>query len=226
MVGKARIGISTSLSGSQQRLNTHYAQAVEAAGGIPIILPLLRSLAAAQSLAALLDGLIITGGPGITRGLIGALPEDLPAVDPQRDTSDELALRAMSEKPVLGICYGMQFINAMTGGKIFGDAQTQAAAMAHSPERGADEHRIQIAPGSRLQDLYDAPQITTNSYHIQAIAALGAGLIATAHADDGVIEALESADGRLMGVQFHPERMGETGSPLFANLVRRAIASR
>ncbi|MCY4465823.1 MAG: gamma-glutamyl-gamma-aminobutyrate hydrolase family protein [Chloroflexi bacterium] len=226
MVGKARIGITTSLTDGRQSLDTHYAQAVEAAGGIPIIVPLLRSAAAAQSVAGLLDGLIISGGPGITRGLIGALPDDLSPVDPLRDTSDELALRAMGDRPVLGICYGMQFVNALAGGAIFGDAQAQATAKAHSPERGAGEHSIQIEANSRLHDLVGAGQITTNSDHIQAIASLGAGLRATAQAEDGVIEALESDDGRVVGVQFHPERMGKRGLPLFTDLVRRARASR
>lgn len=226
MVNKARIGITTSLSNGRQSLDTHYAQAVEAAGGIPIIVPLLQSMAAAQSLARLLDGLIISGGPGITRGLIGELPDDLPAVDPLRDASDELVLRAMGEKPVLGICYGMQFVNALAGGTIFGDAQAQTAAVAHTPERGAGEHSIVIEADSRLHDLFGARQMTTNSYHIQAIASLGAGLRATAHTADGVIEALESHDGQVVGVQFHPERMGALGMPLFVDLLRRATASR
>ena len=226
MAGKARIGITTSLSGGRQKLDTAYAQAVAAAGGIPVIAPLLRDEASAREFAALLDGLIITGGPGITRGLIGELPDDLPPVDDLRDGSDALIYRAMSAKPFLGICYGMQFANAMAGGTIYGDAQAQAAAMAHTPGRGACQHDIAIQPGSRLQAIFGARQLSANSYHIQAVAQLGAGLRATAHAADGVIEALESADGRIVGAQFHPERMGERGLPLFADLVQRAIASR
>ena len=125
----ARIGITTSLEGERQTLDIRYAQAVEAAGGIPIIVPIIASEANARALAAVLDGLIITGGPGITRGLIGDLPADLPAVDARRDRSDALIYQAMADRPFLGICYGMQFANALAGGTIFGDAQAQTAAL-------------------------------------------------------------------------------------------------
>ena len=224
MARKPRIGITTSYADNRQSVDIHYAQAVESAGGIPVIVPLLYSDSSARTFAALLDGLIITGGPGITRGLIGALPDDLPPVDPLRDRSDELIYHAANDLPILGICYGMQFVNAMAGGEIVGDAQAQLAANPHSPDRGGNEHEVAIESGSRLHDLYGR-RLTTNSYHIQAIASLGAGLSATAHSEDGVIEALESADGRVLGAQFHPERMGERGLPLFADLIRRARAN-
>ncbi len=226
MARKARIGITTSLRDGRQTLDIAYARAVEAAGGIPIIVPLLRDQPTAREFAGLLDGLIITGGLGITRGLIGELPTDLPPVDELRDCSDALIYRAMSDKPFLGICYGMQFANAMAGGTIYGDAQAQASAAAHSPARGGGEHKIHIQPGSRLQAIYGASQLRTNSFHIQAVIQLGVGLQATAHSSDGLIEALESPDGRILGAQFHPERMGERGLPLFADLVQRARASR
>ena len=221
---RARIGITTAFENGQQTLDARYGQAVTAAGGIPVIVPLLQNAAAADAFAALLDGLIITGGPGITRGLIGELPADLPPVDPARDRSDALIYRAMSDRPLLGICYGMQFINAMAGGTICGDAQAQANAERHSAERGATDHDIAIAPDSSLHSILGGDSIATNSYHIQAIVDLGAGLRATARTHDGVIEAIESDDGRLIGVQFHPERMGELGLPLFADLVERAIS--
>lgn len=220
-----RIGITTSFEGGQQALDRRYVQAVTAAGGIPLILPLLESAAAASTSAALLDGLIMTGGPGISRGLLGALPRDLPPVDPLRDRSDALIYRAMADRPFLGICYGMQFANAMAGGTIYGDAQAQLACAPHSRERGASAHRIDIAAGSRLRAIFQTARLRTNSHHIQAVAALGAGLMVSARAADGVIEALESADGRVIGLQFHPERMLPQTLPVFEAFVRRAATT-
>lgn len=219
---RPRIGITTSLEDGRQTLDRLYVTAVEGAGGLPIIVPILESTEAASNFAALLEGLIITGGPGITRGLIGVLPADLPAVDAARDRSDQLIYRAMADRPFLGICYGMQFANAMAGGTIYGDVQRQCAAAVHSAERGASEHEIQIEPGSRLAAILDVERMSTNSHHIQAVAELGAGLRVAARANDGVVEAIESADGRVLAAQFHPERMRERGLPLFEDLIRRA----
>ena len=223
---RPRIGITTSLEAGRQTLDLRYATAVEAAGGLPIIVPILQTSEAAGTFAALLDGLIITGGPGITRGMIGGLPEDLPAVDERRDRSDQLIYQAMVDRPFLGICYGMQFANAMAGGSIYGDVQRQQEASVHSAERGAGEHEIEIAPGSRLSSLMGRERMRANSHHIQAVADLGAGLRATARTADGVVEAIESADGRVIAVQFHPERMLERALPLFEDLVGRARAFR
>ncbi|MCY4071865.1 MAG: gamma-glutamyl-gamma-aminobutyrate hydrolase family protein [Chloroflexi bacterium] len=217
-----RIGITTGLEDGRQSLDTSYVQAVEEAGGIPVIVPILKTAEAAAEFAALLDGLVITGGPGITRGLIGALPADLPAVDPRRDLGDELIYRALAKQPVLGICYGMQFVNAVAGGTIYGDVQAQADAMVHSADRGATQHEIRISANSHLNAVLKAEKLMTNTHHIQAVADVGTGLRVTARAEDGVVEALESDDGRIVGVQFHPERMIGTARGLFADLIARA----
>lgn len=217
-----RIGITTSLEDGRQSLDTRYAEAVEEAGSIAVIAPLLTTAEAACEFAALLDGLIISGGPGVTRALIGALPADLPPVDPRRDRSDELITRAVGGKPVLGICYGMQFVNAMAGGTIYADVQAQAEAMIHSTDRGATQHEIRISANSRLNAVLKTDRLMTNTHHIQAVADVGAGLRVTARARDGVIEALESDDGRIVGVQFHPERMTGAARALFADLIARA----
>jgi putative glutamine amidotransferase len=222
-MSKPRIGITTSYTDNQQSVNVHYANAVENAGGIPILVPMFQQETTAKEFASILNGLIITGGPGITRGLVGDLPNELSPVDIVRDTSDERIYHAMADRPILGICYGMQFVNAMAGGKIYGDVQRQQEnADVHSSDCGATTHPVEISVGTHLYDILKVEKLITNSYHLQAIAEVGAGLIVTAYADDGVIEAIESADRRLIGIQFHPERMTDSAQPLFDDLIVRA----
>lgn len=214
------IGITTSYEDGRQSLDHLYIRAVEAAGGLPLIVPMLSDTAAASAFAALLDGLIITGGPAITAGLIGTLPPDLPPTDPVRSASDRLMFDALQTRPLLGICYGMQFINAQAGGSIFADVNAaQPGTLTHSRARGGEDHPVTLSEGSRLRAIFGTESLQVNTYHIQAVSALGAGLRAAAVSPDGVIEALESEDGRMIGVQFHPERMLETTLPLFQAFV-------
>lgn len=219
----ARIGITTSYKDGTQSVSHYYIQAIEKAGGTPLIAPMFATDSAAQDFASLIDGLVMTGGPGITRGLVGALPDDINPVDAIRDSSDERLYRAFAEqRPILGICYGMQFINAMRGGEIYADVQQQQAhAFNHSDGRGAEAHFINIDQGSMLYHSLDTLQIKVNTYHIQALKTVGQGLKVSATAPDGVIEGVESTDGRIIGVQFHPERMGESMMPLFRDFVAR-----
>ncbi len=188
-------------------------------------MPILEEDGAAIELAHLLDGLIVTGGPAIEDGLIGELPEDISPTDPRRLESDKKILGAFleSQKPVLGICYGMQLANALRGGRIYADVETQMEGAAiHSQKRGGTSHSVGVALNSILHDILKTDTLNVNTRHIQAIEQPGRGLRIAATAPDGVIEAIESPDGSFVGVQFHPERMGEVGDALFAYLVQQA----
>jgi len=231
------IGITSSLTVAEdgsvrQVLDCAYVDAVARAGGSPLILAMTTEPEELRPAAARIDGLLITGGPGIVQGLIGALPEDLPPVHERRWRADARAFEIAQEqrKPVLGVCYGMQFISARLGGRIYADAQRQLGAEPHSPSRcGGEEvrHEVELVPGTVLAGLAEADRARVNSFHIQAVEEIGAGLRISARSPDGVIEGIESEDGRLLGVQFHPERMaGTRWDRLFAHLVGSAAQDR
>tara|TARA_B100001115_G_scaffold56986_1_gene42150 strand:+ start:1441 stop:2130 length:690 start_codon:yes stop_codon:yes gene_type:complete len=222
------IGITTSLTETSQTLQRRYVDAIEQTGGAPVIVAQTADPTAQRPLLEVLDGLVITGGPGITEGLVGQLPDDLPAVDLHRWKSDCVAFELLREKrrPMLGICYGMQFINARLGGTLFADVQAQLGVGAHSPKRTQGVnimHDVSVETGSLLADLVESSSIPANSFHLQAVENVGEGLRVNARAADGLIEGIEEEGGRLLGVQFHPEAMlGSAWDSLFAHLVRQA----
>lgn len=230
MTDRPRIGVTTSLNRTEsgareQRVDLAYVRAVERAGGLPLIAPILDTEAAADAFVALLDGLVVTGGPAVVLGLVGDLPDDIDETDPDRIASDTRMLRAFldARRPTLGICYGMQLASALQGGTIYADIERDGRGVAtHSRGRGGTVHPVALVPATRFHDLVGQDTIEVNTRHVQAVHTPGEGLVVSAQAPDGVIEAVESLDGSFLGVQFHPEAMDPPLDVLFEDLVARA----
>ena len=231
---RPRIGVTTSLDANargaaEQRVELAYVHAVERAGGLPLVVPMLATDDAADAFAGLLDGLVVTGGPAVTLGMVGARPADLSETDPRRAAADARLLAAFLDagRPCLGICYGMQLASALRGGTIWADAERDRPGTAvHSSLRGGTGHAVAARPGTHFERVVGPGAIAVGTRHIQALDRVGRGLVVSAVAPDGVVEAVETPDGAFVGVQFHPEALDPPLDALFADLVARARAAR
>jgi putative glutamine amidotransferase len=190
-----------------------YAQAIEAAGGVPVMVSLSDSPARVAQLVANCEGVLLPGSPAdVNPQKYGedASPDCNPS-DPAREAVDELLLQDASNlyKPLLGICYGFQALNVWRGGTLI---QHLTSPINHSAGRTVSEaHAIEIDAKSRLRrilGLGSKLSLGVNSSHHQAVGILGDGLVRAAWSpEDGVIEAAEThGDQFLVGVQWHPER--------------------
>ncbi len=221
------IGIMTSFDGTQQRVDETYGTAVRSAQGQPILLPLVISSHEALRMCDLIQGLVIPGGPGILKNVVGELPQELNTVHPKRWQSDNLILDAAIDfnLPILGICYGMQLLCVRAGGSLYSDVERQVeGAFIHSEKRGATNHDIKVSPDSYFAQIWDSSHEEVNSRHLQAVCDPGIDYSVSAHSSDGIIEAIERKDRLHIGVQFHPERM--ESQPLFKHLINQALTYR
>lgn len=226
--------------GERTGLNSAYVRSVLAAGGVPVMLsPLMGPSYAARALDGV-DGLVLTGGEDMDPAWYHAEPH--PKANPPSRERDlfELALFAAArqrEVPILGICRGIQVVNVALGGTLWQDLPSERPGeVDHYPEAARSErtHMVRLQPGSLTASALGATEIRVNSFHHQAIRELAPDLVATGWAEDGLIEAVESAPGQpwLLAVQWHPEEMhAEVRTPdrgLFRALVERtgsAVAS-
>jgi putative glutamine amidotransferase len=199
-----------------------YLNAVKLAGGDPVLLSLAANKDALKYAAANLDAFLLTGSPAdIDPAHYGAKRHPATeAADAARERTDFTLLEhaLVAGKPVLAICYGIQSLNVFLGGTLIQDIPSVLGSrIAHSPERdelpdgseAPDEmHSVIIDPATRLFDFCGAPRAEVNSWHHQAVLEPAPGLRTSAHAPDGVIEAIEWGDDSnwVVGVQWHPER--------------------
>ncbi|HEX9444447.1 MAG TPA: gamma-glutamyl-gamma-aminobutyrate hydrolase family protein [Candidatus Binatia bacterium] len=211
-------------------LQERYARALEAAGAIPLILPILPSRAL-PSVVDRLDGLVVSGGNfDIHPKFYGEKPiRALGEIQAER-TEFELGLIALAlarDMPVLGVCGGAQAINVALGGSLYQDIASQHAGAAEHQrgdlkDRGG--HRVNIVRGTRLRTIVGSASLTVNTTHHQAVKAAGKNLVVNATAADAVIEGIESAAHRfVLGVQWHPEFLVHRDAAqrkIFAALVR------
>ena len=207
-----------------------YVAMVARAGGLPVLLPPTEHTA---DVLPRLDGLILSGGSDVEPSRYGAAPD--PAAGPfypARDAAElELCHGALAAGlPLLGICRGLQLINVALGGTLHQHLPDLVGNDSHSPqELGYGTHKVSVAPGSQLSVILGRSEAAVPTHHHQAVDRLGAGLVATAWADDGVIEAAELAPSDsgvspagqfTVAVQWHPE-VGEDPS-LFRALIAAA----
>jgi putative glutamine amidotransferase len=207
------------------------ADAVEQSGGVPVAVPLHASQEEQAQLIAGAQGVLLPGSHADVNPEKWNEPLDPKSAppDPLREAADELLLQDAFnlQKPIFGICYGMQSMNVWRGGSLIQDLATPVN---HAPGRHiAEAHPIVVTPGTRLGDLAETAQsvmspILVNSSHHQAVARIGDQLHSVALSPlDGTVEAVEGGSGPfVLGVQWHPERTFDS-SPLSRELFRAFV---
>ena len=219
------IGITTNYVDGDATLRDRYYTQVVNAGGTPVLIPPVSDPEVIINTLENIDGLLLTGGGDHNPLWAGEEPQkELHGINATRDLPELLITRLAFNRqiPMFGICRGMQTLAFALGGRV---AQDINATLKHSQEADKSEptHSVILSPESMIRDIYGTEQIFVNSFHHQAVSDTGPHFQATASSPDGIIEAMESTEHKsILGVQWHPEWLGDEGQKLFQWLVNRA----
>lgn len=223
------IGLTANCADIDVTIRNYYHKQIVAAGGVPVIIPPVADKDVIINTLERLDAIILTGGADYNPLWAGEEPSaKLHHINAQRDLPELLITRLAYNRniPMLGICRGIQTLAMALDGKVIQDiSETIPNTIKHSQDADTCEptHSVSVAEGSMLHDVYGKDKLYVNSFHHQAVGDCGPKFIVTAKANDGVVEAIESSEYRkIMGVQWHPECMGNDGQPLFKWLVDAA----
>lgn len=218
------IGISANTADIDLTLRRVYCDQIVRAGGVPMVLPPVDDAEVLINMLEGIDGLVLTGGADYNPLWYGEQPEkELHTINSTRDLPELLLTRLAFNRqiPILGICRGVQTMAIALGGNLVQDLKTPLKHSQDAP-RSEATHSVTITEGSTLYGLY-GQKTFVNSFHHQAVKDCGSHLHVVATAPDGVIEAVESTEQKaLMGVQWHPEWMGDEGLKLFEWLTQRS----
>ncbi len=208
------IGITCSTHPTEEKyyLVKDYVDAIDACGGIPLLIPPIDSREKMTDVLEKLQGLLLSGGKDLDPQYYGEEPTGVWRIDPGKDVLDlELARIALErDMPILGICRGCQVLNVVAGGTLIQHLSTADGKLKHwqrAPD-GYPTHRMDVTPGTRLREIVGRDSIRVNSFHHQSIKDIGKGYQVSGVAADGTVEAIESTSKRwVLAVQFHIEYM-------------------
>jgi putative glutamine amidotransferase len=216
----------------EMALGLKYLHATEAAGGLPMVVPPLGAAAVAPLLERC-SGLLLSGGPDLDPKAYGARAHARTGpVEPHLDGFElQLAQMALARRmPIFAICRGMQLLNVARGGTLhqhLPDLVGDAIEHRQTVPGGQPTHWVRLQADSRVTQVIGRKRTKVNSLHHQAVDRLGSGLVATAWAPDGTIEAVEATDRDfVVGVQWHAECLADRPeqAALFGVFVEAAAA--
>ena len=226
------IGITTNYEGIDATVRSAYYRQIVRAGGTPMLIPPVADTDVILSTLDSIDALLLTGGGDINPLWTGEEPQPgLHNINRERDLPELLITRLAFNRqlPILGICRGVQTLAIALEGHVAQDMPHTDTLLKHSQDADREEptHSVNIFDNTILHGIYNTDKIYVNSFHHQAVSQLGTHLHTSALAPDGTIEAIESSEHKaVLGVQWHPEWLGDDGQPLFAWLVEEARLQR